>query len=439
MTMRARLPFAFLFAALAFGLRAQQSLENVTVELYYVSDANDASDTDGGGLAVGSRTYRVYLDLCEGCGLRAVYGDQYHPLSVTSTTPFFNHADRGRTFGHQINNTALGEGTVVLDSYFSMGRGSAQRLGILKPDDPDGSGVGGGNNDGGSAAIPGGLLVNSTAEMGLPLTQADGLVPLSGAPSVPTGFLLSGDDPAIAFFDETIASSFISNDCRISAAAPGVAGPTADNRVLIAQLTTTGELAFLLNVEVQRPDGTVQKYVSTGDTLLAGETLSGLLVYPPDCGCTDPNFLEYDPAAGCDDGSCATAIVFGCLDPDACNYSTTANFNVPQLCCYGLTDCNGLDPYLVCPTIGVEERAAADLHVSPNPTCGAVRIAGAVRLGRTLMIEVLDTAGRSLLHEAARMRSDGTVEADLTGLAEGAYLLVLHGETGRANARIIKH
>jgi hypothetical protein len=433
-----RAALLLLLLAAAAMLRAQTSLENVIVELYYVSDANDATDITGGGLTEGSRTYRVYLDLCEGCGLRAVYGDVNHPLSIASTAPFFNHADRGRLFGHQLNNTALGEGTVALDSYLSLGRGSSARLGVLKADDPNGSAVGGANNDGGSAGIPGGLLTNSTPEMGLPLTQADGLVALNGAPSVPFGFLLSGDDPSGVFADETSASSFVSSNVRISASLPGVAGPTADNRVLIAQLTTAGELSFQLNVEVQRPDGSIQRLVSSADTLLPDETLSGLLVYPPDCGCMDPDFLEYDPAAGCDDGSCATPIILGCLDPEACNFSTTANFNVPQLCCYGIGNCNGLDPYLVCPTIGIGEQATLALTASPNPTRGAVRITGASALGRLLEAQLHDAAGRKLPPPPLGAR-DGVLEADLAGLADGLYSLLLRGEAGIAHLRLLKH
>ncbi|MBK6341349.1 MAG: T9SS type A sorting domain-containing protein [Flavobacteriales bacterium] len=419
-------------------VRAQPALEGVLVETYYVSDANDATDVIGGGVPDGSVTYRIFLDLCDGCGLRAIYADANHALSLTSTAPFFNHADRGRSFGHQINNTALGEGTVALDSYMSLGRASTLRLGIPKADDPDGSSVGGTNNDGGSAAISGGLLVNGTAEMGLPLTTSDGLVPLGGQPAVPPSFLVSGDDLDAVFRDETTAGEFVSTDTRIACATPGVQGATPDNLVLIAQLTTTGGLEFRLNVEIEKPDGTVQKYVAPGDTLLLGEEQSGLLVYPPDCGCTDPDFLEYDPAAGCDDGSCATAIVFGCLDPSACNFSSTANFNVPQLCCYSISDCNGLDPYLVCPTIGIEERSPAELLLTPNPTHGQVRISGADRVGASLMIEVMDASGRSLHRQPAQVLPDGSLDADLSGLADGAYMIVLHGGTGRAAARVLK-
>ncbi len=437
--MRARSLLIALGLCANAALLAQEPLENVIVEVYYVSDANDATDTNGGGLAEGSITYRVYLDLGPGCGLRALYGDANHVLSIASTAPFFNHADRGRTFGHQLNNGALGEGTVALDSYLSLGRGSAQRLGILKADDPNGSLVGGSNNDGGSASVPGGLLVNAAPEAGVPLTVSDGLVPLGGQPSVPPSFLASGDDLDGVFKDATAQSAFASNACRISSSTPGASGPTADNRVLVAQLTTAGELSFLLNVEIERPDGVVVKYVATADSLLPDETLSGLLVYPPDCGCMDPNFLEYDPTAGCDDGSCATPIIFGCLDPEACNYSTTANFNVPQLCCYGINDCNGLDPYLVCPTIGIEEHPAAGLVVAPNPTHGPLHITGAVVLGPSLRIDVMDATGRWLRRQDARPLLDGLLEVDLADLADGAYAIVLSGDSGRAAVRVVKH
>ncbi|MEY4593948.1 MAG: hypothetical protein RIQ47_358, partial [Bacteroidota bacterium] len=50
-----------LLVLMTFTLRAQ--VENVIVERYYVSDASDATDTIGGGLAAGSVTYRIYIDL----------------------------------------------------------------------------------------------------------------------------------------------------------------------------------------------------------------------------------------------------------------------------------------------------------------------------------------------------------------------------------------
>ena len=42
-------------------------------------------------------------------------------------------------------------------------------------------------------------------------------------------------------------------------------------------------------------------------------------------GCTDPNFIEFNPYAITDDGSCATAVVEGCRYENASNYNPLAN------------------------------------------------------------------------------------------------------------------
>ena len=42
-------------------------------------------------------------------------------------------------------------------------------------------------------------------------------------------------------------------------------------------------------------------------------------------GCTDDNYVEYNPTANIDDGSCATPIVNGCTDSTAFNFDPAAN------------------------------------------------------------------------------------------------------------------
>ena len=55
-------------------------------------------------------------------------------------------------------------------------------------------------------------------------------------------------------------------------------------------------------------------------------------------GCTDPTFLEYDPAANTDDGSCSTPIVEGCMDPAASNYDASATVEDGSCLYPGCTD-----------------------------------------------------------------------------------------------------
>lgn len=430
-----RTGFAIALLLLAGLTSRAQDIEGVHVETYYVTDANDATDTLGvsGGLAEGTRTYRVFIDLCTDCALRGIYGSTCHPLIIQSTAPIFNHADRGRSFGHAINNSWLDEGTVALDSWLSLGAATNQRFGIRKELDDDGSTVGGTNSDGGSAEIAGGLLVNSESAVGIPLTTADGLVPLNGASALPPSFNPTGDDIGPVFGAETSAAEFISDSCRIGCATPGTHGPTDANEILIAQITTNGDLNFEINIEVQRADGSLARYVARDTCLAEDETANGLLRFPPDCGCTDPQFLEYDPAAGCDDGSCLTAIVFGCLDPEACNFDADANFNVPQLCCYGIDDCNGLDPYLVCPGVGIDEPLSSALQAVPNPFSDQLLIYTGVNRG-PLQVQLLDAGGR-LVHAGTYSPADKDLPITIATaqIPPGCYVLrAIHEREARS-------
>ncbi|MGB0509543.1 MAG: FISUMP domain-containing protein, partial [Flavobacteriales bacterium] len=67
----------------------------------------------------------------------------------------------------------------------------------------------------------------------------------------------------------------------------------------------------------------------------AANTEDGSCIY---YGCTDPTFMEYDPAANTDDGSCSTLIVEGCMDPAASNYDASANVDDGSCLYPGCTD-----------------------------------------------------------------------------------------------------
>ena len=91
-------------------------------------------------------------------------------------------------------------------------------------------------------------------------------------------------------------TEFISNNARLQNL--GVAGvDPALNHVLVAQLTTKGEISFELNIEVEEFDGSnsqIVQYVANDDILINDERISPFLKYPQSCGCTDPVYFEYN-------------------------------------------------------------------------------------------------------------------------------------------------
>ena len=125
--------------------------------------------------------------------------------------------------------------------------------------------------------------------------------------------------------------SFFATDCIWFAPDGELNGfPDANNRVLLAQLTTTGALTFKLNLRVY-DDGdpnNVIDYVSTPNTGCASENeVDGTelgLIYGGPSACGDPTACNYDPDAlpeevnndFCDYSTCP-----GCTNPLACNYN----------------------------------------------------------------------------------------------------------------------
>ena len=232
--------------------------------------------------------------------------------------------------------------------------------------------MGGVNNDGGSALVPSGLLINEDPSCGVPLTISDGMDTLNSAPNnwQSNGILdfFSGEDNTM-FGSLVSQSSFQSEGFALSCS--GVRGTDSDsNQVIIAQLTTLGEISFNLNIAVEQFENGAPRLVNyvSSDTLLAeNERFNAYLSYPYTCGCNNPNYLEYSTAFAClQEGSCITPVVSGCTDSLACNYNPQANLNTPALCCYP-GSCAGRNIEEVCPSLMGNDF---DVNVYPNPTSG---------------------------------------------------------------------
>lgn len=228
---------------------AQNGLEQIIVEKYYVSDAADAAGSIG-TLPVGSVTYRIYADMLPGYRFQAAYGVPNHELRLETTTSFFNNEDRGGTTASYSKSQA-GDNSVMLDSWFSVGKACTNNFGILKSEDNGVSTVV--NNDG--------MLQNNDPSIGIPLTLEDGLI--AGTPDAVTfvGFLNTDLDP----FDATSqAGNLLSTFNASWACLNGAVGPdTIANKVLIAQITTEGTFCFKLNIQIGTPSGGVENYVES--------------------------------------------------------------------------------------------------------------------------------------------------------------------------------
>jgi Bacterial Ig domain/Secretion system C-terminal sorting domain len=238
--------------------QAQNGLESIVVEKYYVSNAADAAGS-AGALQVGSVTYRIYADMLPGYNFQALYGTPGatgHTLLVNTSTTFFNNEDYGGT-GPTISATNVRKNSALIDSWFSVGGAAGGQMGVIKSEDSNGSpGNAQGILQNNNPTASGPLNIGTTASM----LANDGMIP--GAPVGVTLVGISGVD--LAAFDGTsqVGNSFSTNNGSI-AALGGAVGPTAANRVLIGQFTSTGVLHFELNVQIGTPSGGVQQYVAS--------------------------------------------------------------------------------------------------------------------------------------------------------------------------------
>jgi hypothetical protein len=242
---------------------AQNGLEQIIVEPYYISDAADSAASDGisanpGTLPVGSKTYRIYADMLQGYKFQAVYGinNPLHECRMSTTSScFYNNEDRGATTANGVNNNYVDDNTVMLDSWLSVGAASSTMAGIMKDQDDGMNTVV--NNDG--------VLQNNDLWMNnIALTDEDGLIAVS-----PDPVTLVGITNEVMVFDASnnAGDSVFATTNGSLACLTGAQGPDlVDNKVLIAQITTNGTFCFELNIQIGTPTGGVENYVAQNPT-----------------------------------------------------------------------------------------------------------------------------------------------------------------------------
>jgi len=243
---------------------AQNGLEGIIVEKYYVSNAADSiasAAASAGSLNIGATTYRIFADMLPGYNFEMAYGNANHPLKINTTTSFYNNIDRGST-NPSYSKVNAAKNTVMLDSWLSVGAACAGNFGILKSED----------NGVSTVVHPNGVLANNDPNAGIPLTTQDGLIAVTGR--TPCAFSTIGDaDSAVAVVFDTCqaCNSFTLNGGSWYILGGAVGPDSTTNKVLIAQVTTNGTLTFELNIQLGTPSGGVENYVANNPTLYNGQ------------------------------------------------------------------------------------------------------------------------------------------------------------------------
>ena len=246
-----------LLSFLSLSVSAQNGLERVIVEKYYVSDANDKTvDGDGGVLPLNSVTYRVFVDMLPGYIFQAAYGTPEHELKIATSTTFFNNEDRGARFPTYSRSQAQNN-TVMLDSWLSAGAALKDYAGVLKEMDNGENTIQNADN----------VLQNEDPEAGIPLTLQDGAILATAEPVTVVGFF----DTDLTILDDVNdpdSPASISTHDGAWSSLNGSRGPdTMENIVLIGQFTTDGVFEFELNLQIRNQQTlAVENYVARNPT-----------------------------------------------------------------------------------------------------------------------------------------------------------------------------
>jgi len=223
-----------LFLLFGLGLSAQ-GLEGVLVERYHEQP----------GAAPGAAplvTYRIYLDLEPGYALLSVYGEKDRNLFFRTSTRFFNDTLNGAGSGDLVDAEALAEYPAAIDSWLAFGFASSAHKAVPLHLDPDGSIM--------EADRSKGIAAYSSS-----LSMRDGLVP---APTVPEVMYLH----ITRSFLQDLSGQLIETEVGAYGVLGHVKGATDENMVLIAQLTTDGELSYAINAGLRAPDGSIIKWIA---------------------------------------------------------------------------------------------------------------------------------------------------------------------------------
>ena len=237
------------------SMYAQNALEGIIVEKYYVSTKKDnAKKHLSGELPVGSTTYRIYVDMAPGCRFINAYGSPNHPLEISSTELIYNHPGNGAEQPIRIPERTYKKNITALDSWITIGPAGENYIGVLKEADTL-------KDYGDIVPFEKGFLMSTKKEMGYSLQDRDGFLRSAQIPDIT---LYNIDTSLHVLSMETIGKTFRVVNGAWACMGKGACGVDSlgSNTILIAQITTIGKLNYELNLLLRDADGSVINYVA---------------------------------------------------------------------------------------------------------------------------------------------------------------------------------
>lgn len=252
--------YLFILALLPWYAYSQPGLQGIVVEPYYVTTKEDRNAFNSGGiLEEGSVTYRIFVDLEPGYRFQAAFGSPDHPLEINSSSYFYNHNHSGNTHPNVIPERDLARDIVLLDSWVTAGAATENHVGIPRKVDFLAQDA--------LLRFQSGFLENTFSAgegdigpLTVPLKQCDGLARVD---FIPVTTIYNMDSIGWAMSSVTRAKRLYVDNGAWACMGKGSVGAdsTSGNHVLIAQITTSGELNYKLNIMIGTPEGKSIQYV----------------------------------------------------------------------------------------------------------------------------------------------------------------------------------
>ncbi len=241
-----------------------QGLEGIIVERYYQANAADAQYTTDQGYSIpltsGAVTYRVYVDMAAGYKFVQMFGTPTQNLNFSTTTSFYNDENYDSQAAPTTSVLNTKKHTAMLDSWITAGGAAANKVGVMKDEDTDGS-IANPHAQG----ILGNTLGGCFGSQIVGATGKDGMLASSGTTYTTPNVLGMSGSILDALTAGNALSSVVVNNGSI-AALGGIVGPTSSNKVLVGQFTTDGTFTFAINVQLLSPTGVAQNYVHSNPT-----------------------------------------------------------------------------------------------------------------------------------------------------------------------------